>query len=71
MTTLTQEEANAKLTALVEAAYAAVREAEAFADEHKLGFSFDLSYGMGGYYNGDPEEGYGGETGWNASSMSC
>ena len=71
MTTLSKEEANKKLSELVAAAYAAVREAEAFADEHQLGFSFDISYGMGGYYTGATERADPYEDGWSASSNSC
>jgi hypothetical protein len=54
-----------------------LRACEKFADEHKLGFSFSPAYGMGGYYNGDPEErydpyGYGDEPpAWSPSSVGC
>lgn len=47
-----------ELTELVNAAYAAVNACTAFADKHKLSFSFDVAYGMGGTYNParDPNE---------------
>jgi hypothetical protein len=50
-----------------------IREAQALADQYKLSFSFDVSYGMGGTYYGDPaerDEDYSSD-GWLASSNSC
>ena len=69
---MTREEANKEIQALVARAYAAIRHAEEIADEHKLSFSFSPAYGMGGRYNGDPDDwGYDQEDGWRASSHSC
>ncbi len=49
-----------------------VREAEKLATEHKLTFSFDVAYGMGGTFYGDEtmRDEYK-EDGWYASSHSC
>lgn len=59
-----------KLDALVQKAYNAVYEAQAYADEHKLSFSFELAYGMGGTYQGNPNAKWD-EPGWNPLSQSC
>lgn len=59
---LSKQEANQKLSEMVEEVYAKLAEVQSFADEHKLGFSLDVEYGMGGYY----EEGE-----WHPSSQSC
>lgn len=64
-----KQQASKELAALVEAFEKALSAAEAFADEHKLGFNIDPAYGMGGYYNGG-EETYC-DDGWNPSSQSC
>lgn len=61
---MSTKELQAELAALVQAAYAALGEAESFATEHKLDFNFSPEYGMGGYYDGDEGE-------WNPSSQSC
>jgi hypothetical protein len=78
MSQLTKEQAAAELTKLVTAVYDAVGEATAFADEHKLTFSIDIAYGMGGTYNGDAENRYvpnyvdpEDHDGWYPSSQSC
>lgn len=71
---MTKEEANKELSRLVQVAEEALSAAEAFADEHKLGFSFCPAYGMGGYYEGDPEQryaDYGEPEGWQPSSQGC
>lgn len=75
---LTKQEATKKLAELVDAAYAAVNEATAFADEHKLSFRFEITYGMGGTYDGDAENRYVPDylspdehDGWYPSSQSC
>lgn len=59
-----------------------LREAEEFAKQHKLAFSFRPAYAMGGTYEGDPEE-YAArkeynynvhqstDTGWAPSTGSC
>ncbi len=68
---MSTKEIQAQLSASVSAAYTALRAAEAFADEHKLDFSFSPAYGMGGCYLGTGnDDGYG-EEGWNPSSQSC
>jgi hypothetical protein len=75
MTTLTKEEANAKISEHLAAAYASINEAETLAVEHGLSFSFEVAYGMGGSFSGS-EYGQPGEfgdefDGWYASSQSC
>jgi hypothetical protein len=80
MSTADKKDLYTELKTKVSAAYAALQEATDFADKHGLGFSWDVSYGMGGYYQGkgteeDPswdhsscsEDDYG----WRASSQSC
>lgn len=77
MAILTEEEANKKISELVEQSLACLREACSIVDqypEYGLSFSFDPAYGMGGSYDGgfnDSEELYGVENGWHPSSMSC
>lgn len=69
---MTREEANAAISAKVNEAYAALREAKTIADEHLLGFSFSPAYGMGGYYQGNPENrSRYSEDGWVSSSQDC
>ena len=60
---MTTQEAVAAVSKLVQAAQAAITEAEAIADAHDFGFSIDIGgYGMGGWYSsGD----------WQSSSSSC
>lgn len=67
------EKAQKEIQKLISEAYANVRKAEELAKQHKLCFSFDVAYGMGGTFVGDPDENYDnpGETGWLASSHSC
>lgn len=63
---------SAELSKKVEAAYAALREATEFADKYHLNFAWYPAYGMGGYYDGDPEErSKYSEDGWYSSSQSC
>lgn len=62
MATMTKEEASKAISSLISEAQAKITEAELLSDEHELGFSWDLSYGMGGWYES-------GE--WQASSQSC
>ena len=57
------EDKKAEIDKLVREAYAAIKLAEELAKEADYGFSFDLAYGMGGYF--DPSEG------WCPSSQSC
>ena len=61
---MTDQEIQKHLANLVAEAEAALAEAEQFADEHGLTFSFEPAYGMGWYYDGEEGE-------WNASSQSC
>jgi hypothetical protein len=69
---MTKEEAVAKIAVLVQQAYDALNEAESVADEHKLGFSFCPTYGMGGYYEGDENARWSeNDDGWQPSSQGC
>ncbi len=61
---LTGQEAIAKIKELKMAALILIEEAEALAKAHKLDFTIDLAYGMGGWYDGIEGE-------WNPSSQSC
>lgn len=64
----------AELKKLVEAAEAALEEAERFAEEHKLSFYYiGPAYGMGGYFEGDTDRRgeYEKDFGWSPSSGSC
>ena len=66
------KEANKVIAKKLMEAEALIRECEKIADEHKLGFSWDLAYGMGGWYSGNPEarDAYS-DSGWSSSSSSC
>lgn len=76
-----RKEATAELGKIVQEIYALVHKAETISDESGVGFSLDISYGMGGWYNpkrkeGDATEDDDGwyessEGGWMASSQSC
>ena len=59
-----------KLQEAVKKIYEAIAEAEAISDEIGEGFSLEVEYGMGGYY--DPEE-YNEDmdSHWYPSSQSC
>lgn len=46
------KEKTGELARLVQEAREALKAAEKFADEHKLSFTFDPAYGMGGTYYG-------------------
>ena len=49
-----------------------ITECERIADEARVSFSFDISYGVGGTYRGDPEERHADfDDGWHPSSYSC
>lgn len=61
---MSNKELQAQLAQLVSAAHAALSEAESFAAEHNLDFSFSPEYGMGGHYDGA-------EAMWYPSSQSC
>ena len=58
------KEANEAVSNLVSEAYKLIQQAEGIADAWELSFSFNLAYGMGGYYSGADEE-------WNSSSANC
>lgn len=72
-----EEKAKEDISKKIAEAYKLVREAEALATTHKLSFSWDLAYGMGGTFHGDPEDRYDrygeneAEAGWSASSQGC
>lgn len=69
---LSDEDARKLIDEKVSEAYAALSEAQAIADAHKLGFHFSPAYGMGGWYSGDSEErGEYSDDGWAPSSQSC
>lgn len=61
---MTKEQAVKKIAALVKQAEEKINEATKIADSHDVGFSWELAYGMGGYY--DPEE-----KEWVSSSNDC
>jgi len=64
--------ANKKLSALVRAASEALEEAEKYADKYHLSFSWSPAYGMGGHYNGNPDDrNPDDEGGWSSSSAGC
>jgi hypothetical protein len=54
----------------VEAAYAALAEAEQLALESGEGFGFHPTYGMGGYFDPEEENEYTGDN-WFPSSLGC
>lgn len=63
-----------KLKSLVDDAYAAVRKAEEYATETGQSFSFNIAYGMGGYFTPSTSEDYNesySEAGWSSSSSNC
>lgn len=71
---MNKQEANKKLSEMVETFNKALRDAEAFATEHKLSFSIDPCYGAGASFDGAEvgiENYQGNEDGWYASSQSC
>jgi non-ribosomal peptide synthetase component E (peptide arylation enzyme) len=69
---MTEAEAKKAIEDKIQAAYALINEAEEIADKYKLSFGFSVAYGMGGYYDGDPENrSEYSEDGWYASSQSC
>lgn len=78
MTKSIEQERAATLAKLVSDVYVAVNEATDYADEHKLSFSLDITYGMGGTYDGDEDNRYvpdyvaaSDHDGWYPSSQSC
>lgn len=68
---MSTKELQAQLEELVIAANAALNKATVFADEHKLSFTFEPAYGMGGQYVGDAVGYDYMDSGWNPSSVSC
>lgn len=54
----------------VDAAYAALQEAQHLAEETGEGFRFSPEYGMGGYYDPEEENEYT-ESHWYPSSLGC
>lgn len=76
---MTLKEGLEKISELTKQAYALIAEAEKIADATGAEFSFDLAYGMGGWYRGQPEGASPDATdkwgdpiyGWQASSQSC
>ncbi len=69
---MTKEDAQKEVQRLAAEAMELIRKAEKIADEHKVNFRFDVAYGMGGTYQGDPDRRYvNDEDGWQPSSMSC
>lgn len=65
---LSDEDARKLIDEKVSEAYAALSEAQAIADAHKLAFRFSPAYGMGGWYEGERD---GADDGWMPSSQSC
>ena len=72
--------AQGKVAEQIKIAQDAIKEAQRIADEAKISFSFEgPAYGMGGYYEGNPEDRYLEDwqdsddisAGWSASSQSC
>ena len=73
-------EAQGKIAEQIKIAENALEEAQRIADEAKVHFHWSgPSYGMGGYYEGDPgdrsledwQESDDVDAGWSASSQSC
>ena len=65
---------NKEIKEKLAAAYALIQECQDIADREKSSFNWELAYGMGGTYYGDPEEvnSYGDkEAGWQSSSSDC
>ncbi|UYL85841.1 hypothetical protein ADLP2_051 [Acinetobacter phage vB_AbaM_DLP2] len=59
-----EDQINEHMEALRKKIYAAIHEAEAFADKHELNFYIQPAYGMGGRY-------YGSTSSWSPSSETC
>lgn len=68
---MNDKELQAELSDLVEKFNKALHKAEIFAMKHKLGFSIDPAYGMGGYFDGEQASREDHSEGWNPSSKSC
>jgi hypothetical protein len=61
---MTEQEIKEEMKRLVYEAEAKLVEAERFAEENKIGFSWEPAYGMGGWYDGEEQQ-------WYPSSESC
>ena len=59
-----KQEAEKQIEVLVKEAHEKIDEAERLADKYELSFDWDLSYGMGGSYDGEEGE-------WRSSSSNC
>ena len=59
-----RQEASALIVEKLFQAKELIRECELLADRHDIVFNWDISYGMGGYYDGSEGE-------WMPSSESC
>lgn len=75
-----KKEAQGKIAEQIKIAQDALKEAARIADEAKVHFNWEgPSYGMGGSYEGDPDDRYLEDwqdsddvnAGWSASSQSC
>lgn len=79
-----RDKAFEEINKLRQQAYDLIKQCEAIADESGCGFSWDIAYGMGGYYNPrkpdkldeskyDPDSGEWSESdgGWASSSSNC
>lgn len=64
MTDMTRQEAQAKISELVDQAYAALEQAATIADKFNLNVHFDLGYGSGTSYDTESKE-------WISSSSMC
>ena len=78
-TTMTQQEASAKISSLIAEATAKINEAENISETYGISFGWNgCGYGMGGYYQPTKEKDSDGEweessseSGWQASSQGC
>ena len=59
-----KQEAEKQIEVLVKEAHEKIDEAKRLADKYELSFDWDLSYGMGGSYDGEEGE-------WRSSSSNC
>jgi predicted nuclease with TOPRIM domain len=59
-----KQEAEKQIEVLLKEAYEKLDEAKRLADKHELSFDWDLSYGMGGSYDGEDGQ-------WRSSSSNC
>lgn len=74
-----RREKTAEISKLTTQAVELIRKAEVIAQEYQITFSWDLEYGMGGYFGeecdygspSEPDEDGRYEFNWNSSSQSC